>query len=111
MPSSVLPGTPSRKREGATKTENKAWDPGGSTINKVNSHLHFLISAVEISEPNNAEDFDNGSDSKTDLDYLANMLVVGQNCYILSDSGNFVEVNDFSPDYETKKIPIEDAVV
>ena len=39
------------------------------------------------------------------------MSVVGQICYILSDSGNCVEINSFSPDYKTKKIPIVDAAV
>ena len=39
------------------------------------------------------------------------MSVVGQNCYILSDSGTFAEFNVFSLDYETKNIPIVDAVV
>ena len=39
------------------------------------------------------------------------MPVVGQNFYILSDSGSFAEVNAFSPDYETKNIPIVDAAV
>ena len=41
-----------------------------------------------------------------ELDSHANMPVVVQNCYILSDSGNFVEFNAFSPDHKTKKIPI-----
>ena len=78
----------------------------------------MIISTVEISELNNVEESDNdttskiqGLDSRMDLNSHDNIPVVGQNCYILSDSGNFVEVNDFSPDYETKKIPIEDAVV
>ena len=53
-----------------------------------------------------------GSDSRTDFNYNANMPVVGQNCYILSDSGTSAEVNAFSPGYETKNIPIlEEAVL
>ena len=47
-----------------------------------------------------------GSDSRTELDSYANMPVVGKNCYILYESGTFAEVNTFSPDYETKEIPI-----
>ena len=39
------------------------------------------------------------------------MPVVGQNCYILSNSVTFVEFNAFSPDYETKNIPIVDAAL
>ena len=96
VPSYVFPGTPSRQREVATKTENKAWDPNGSTISQLNSHLHLIISTVDISELNNAEYSDNdansetqGLESRTEIDSHANMPVFGQNCYILSDSGNF----------------------
>ena len=96
VPFYVFPGTPSRQREVATKTENKAWDPNGSTISQLNSHLHLIISTVDISELNNAEYSDNdansetqGLESRTEIDSHANMPVFGQNCYILSDSGNF----------------------
>ena len=98
--------------------ENKTWDPGGSKISQVNSHLRFLISTVDISELNNANESDNdatpetqGLESRTDLDSHANMPVVGQNYYIISDSGTFAEVNDFLPEYETKNIPILDATL
>ena len=84
----------------------------------MNSHLRLIISTVEISELNNYKESGNdatsetqGSDSSTELDSHTNMPVVGQNCYIVSDSGNFAEVNYFSPDYKTKKIPIVDSVV
>ena len=84
----------------------------------MNSHLRLLISTVEISKINNANDSNNDatsetqvSDYRTELESHANMQVVGQSCYILSDSGTFVEVNAFSPDYETKNIPIVDAGV
>ena len=94
--SSVFLGTLSRRRDGATKTENKKWYPGGSTISQVNSHLRLLISTVDISELNNAKEYENyatsetqGSDSGTELEYHANMPLVGQNWYILSDSGTF----------------------
>ena len=118
MPSYVFPGTPSRRREKSTKTENKTWYLGVSTISQANSHLRLLISTIELSELNNAEDSDNdptsetqGSDSRTELDSHANMPVVGQNFYILFDSGIFSEVNAFSPDYTTKNIPIVNAAV
>ena len=104
VPYSVLPGTPSRRRYGAINKENKKWDPGGSTIIQANSQLILLISTVESSELNNAKDSYNvvtpetqGSDSRTDLNYHANMEVVDQNFYILYDSSNFSEVNAFSP--------------
>ena len=78
----------------------------------------MLISTVDISEVNNAKESDNdatsetpGSDSRKELDSHAKMTVVGHNCYILSESGTFAEVNSFSLDYEKKKIPIVDAAV
>ena len=50
----------------------------------MNSHLIFLISIVDISELNNAEDSDNvatsetqGSEFRTELDSHANIPVVG----------------------------------
>ena len=52
-----------------------------------------------------------GLDSRMELNAHANMPVVGQNCYILSESVNFAEVNALSPIYKTKKIPIVDAAV
>ena len=45
------------------------------------------------------------------MDSHATMPLVGQNYYILSESGTFAEVNAFSPDYDTKEIPIVDAEV
>ena len=82
------------------------------------SHLCLLISTIDISELNNAKNSNNdatsetqGLDSRTDLESHANIPVVGQNCYILSDSGTFAEVNALSPDYKTKYIPIVDASV
>ena len=84
----------------------------------MNSHLHLIISTVEISELNNAEDYDNaatsetqGSDSREELNSHSNMSVVDQNWYIISDSGTSAEVNAISPDYKTKNIPIVDAAV
>ena len=84
----------------------------------MNSHLHFLISTIEIIELNNAKEYDydatsetQGLDSRTDLKSHAKMPVVGQNWYILSDAGTFSEVNAFSPYYETKNIPIVGASV
>ena len=41
VPSYVFPGTPSRRRQGETKTENKTWDPGGpSEQSPTLSHLN-----------------------------------------------------------------------
>ena len=50
-------------------------------------------------------------ESRTDLDSHANMPLVGQNYYIISDSGTFAEVNAFLPEYETKNISILDATL
>ena len=116
VPSYVFPWTSSSRREASTKTEIKTWDPGGSKIIQVNSHLILLISTIEISKLSNAEDSDNyatldtqGLDSRADIDSHTNIPVVGQNCYILSDSGIFSEVNALSPENKTKKISIVEA--
>ena len=63
VPSSISPRTPSRRREGATKIENKIWEPGGSEISQVNSNLRLLTSTVDISELNNAKDSDKDTTS------------------------------------------------
>ena len=39
-----------------------------------------------------------------------NMPVLGQSAFVISKSGKTADVNAFSPDYESKQIPIVDAL-
>jgi hypothetical protein len=47
-------------------------------------------------------------DSRSELDYHANMIVVGSNCFVLSDTGRTASVNPYNPEYAAKSIPIVD---
>jgi hypothetical protein len=67
-----------------------------------------VLSAVDVSE----ETTDiNEQDSRTELDSHANMLVVGRNAYIISDTGRVADVNAFTPDCSSMRISIVDAAV
>ncbi|CAJ1952671.1 unnamed protein product [Cylindrotheca closterium] len=48
-------------------------------------------------------------DSRSELDSHANMIVVGSNCFVLSDTGRTASVNPYNPEYAAKSIPIVDA--
>ena len=51
-------------------------------------------------------------DSRTELDSHANMVVIGKHAYIIATSDKTVEVNPFTPDYESlKNVPIVDAAI
>ena len=49
--------------------------------------------------------------SRLELDSHANMPVVGASAHILSKSGETVDVNAYSPDYEPKKVPLVDTAL
>ena len=60
------------------------------------------------------EDMDDDNDdgqSRFELDSHANMPVVGDNAYIIADTGKWVEVSPFSPDYEPIRVKLVDAAV
>ena len=44
-----------------------------------------------------------------DLDIHANMVILGRNWYVVTNSGKIAEIHTFSPDYEAFKVPIVDA--
>ena len=49
---------------------------------------------------------------RTELDFHANMVVVGQHCYIIGLTGETMDVSWFTPDYESlKKVPLVDAAL
>ena len=49
--------------------------------------------------------------STTELDSHANMTVVGLDAYVISETGRTAVVQPYSPDYDTKDIPIVHAAV
>jgi hypothetical protein len=52
------------------------------------------------------------SDSRTELDSHANMVVVGKHCFVVEWTGRTAIVNPFTPDYEAlTKVPIVDAAI
>ena len=118
MPCQCHPMYSPERHPGGDREKPRQKIKHGTQGDQVNSHLRFLVSTVDISKLNNAKDSENvatsetqGLNSRTELNSHENMPVVGQNCYILSDSNNFAEVNAFSPDYDTKNIPIVDTAV
>ena len=54
---------------------------------------------------------DESNESRMELDSHANMPVVGNHAYILSDTGRTADVNAYNPQYEAMVIPIVDAAV
>jgi hypothetical protein len=89
---------------------NQSWDLGSvqdheerTQLCKINvpDYLYLLmsttmVSAIDVSEE--ATDMDE-EESRTKLDSHANMLVVGRNTYIISDTGRIADVNPFTSDY------------
>ena len=68
------------------------------------------LSSVDENEMNDTS-YDVEKVSTTELDSHANMPVVGQDCYIISETGKTAVVQPYSPDYENKDIPIVHAAV
>ena len=70
------------------------------------------LSSVNENEMNDTSyDYDVEKVSTTELDSHANMPVVGLDSYIISETGKTAVVQPYSPDYDTKDIPIVHAAV
>ena len=81
-------------------------------LNKYTSHIisTALIAAASDENENNNDAQD--SNSRTELDSHANMVVVGNNCLIVEWSGRTAIVNPFTPEYEAlPEVPIVNAAV
>ena len=72
-----------------------------------NPYLSSIISAAH--QLNNEQNHD--LELRTELDSHANMTVVGQNSYIVMDTGKLAEVNPYNPDYKSMRLPIVDATL
>ena len=102
--------------------DNQTWDPGRvqdqtkrNKLIKINvpEYIYSLLSTVMVSAVDVIEEdgIEVVESSRTELDSHANMPVVGKNAYIISDTGRVADVNPFTPDYDSMRIPIVDAAV
>ena len=67
---------------------------------------------ARVCDMNDNEDKYEESDSRSELDSHANMVVLGQHCYIISSSGRLAEVNAFAREVGImKSFPIVAAIV
>ena len=95
----------------------KVWDPGcgdkALEYPKARVPERVFLHVISATEEDNDVSFnDTDNDlSRTEFDSHANMVVVGRHAYILSKSGRKAEVQPYSPEYESKLIPIVDAAI
>ena len=83
---------------------NKQWDPGEC--------VGVTISSFEVGDMTAEDDQILEGESRTKLDSHANMVVVGMNAYVISPTGKTVEVNPFTPEYDSlKDVAVVDAAV
>ena len=71
------------------------------------SNDDIIIKSVNNSENSMSLD----SMSRLELDSHANMPVVGASAQILAESGETVDVNAYSPEYEPRQVPLVDAAL
>ena len=95
---------------------DRPWDPGKGPSVPINSHLSRFLSLadvdVQLDVPvGGGDDKEEAILTRTELDSHANMPVVGRHAYILSDTEKTATVSPYTPDYETREIPIVDAAV
>ena len=73
----------------------------------VTDHIYYLLSNVN-GDPDTAI---RDKDYQTEPDSHANMPVVGSHAYVISDTGRIVDVNLFTPEYNSTQVHIVYAVV
>ena len=74
---------------------------------KPNGHIIAVISSGAAFEAN-----DNNKPLTTELDYHANMVVVGANATVIQETGTCADVNTFANEVDQmKRVPIKDMVV
>ena len=74
---------------------------------KPNEYLRRIL--IASLDPSSKESLD--TQSTTELDSHANMVVMGKYCEILEDTGKVIDVTPFTPDYEPKTTKIVDAAI
>lgn len=81
------------------------WSQPDEFIGQPNAHVCSTINASLASVAN-------VSNGRSELDSHANMVVLGNACFVLRQSGLYADVNAFSPEHETlRKVPIVDAAI
>ena len=81
-------------------------------INEYTSHVISTAIIAAAGDDNQIEKDARDTNSRTELDSHANMVVVGTNSLIIEWSGRTAIVNPFTPDYDAlPEVPIVDAAV
>ena len=74
---------------------------------RLNNHVAEIVARASTSDVTSVD-----SNSNTELDSHANMVVLGKHAFILNSSGKTAQVSPFTPEYDNmKEVPIVDAVV
>ena len=92
---------------------NQPWPRQDKKPLKINvsSFIYSFIATIVAGEVDYGAENDMKEESCIELDYHANMSVVGQHVHVISDTGHIAEVNPFTLDYEATQIPIIYAAV
>ena len=73
----------------------------------LNAHIAEIVARASTSDVTAVD-----SNSNTELDSHANMVVLGRHAFILNLSGKTAQVSPFTPEYDSmKEVPIVDAAV
>ena len=89
-------------------------DPSERTkILKINVSLviYSFVATIMDAKADDGSDTDTREESLTELDYHANMPVVGRHTHVILDTVRIAEANPFTLGYEAMQIPIIDAAV
>ena len=92
------------------RDETQVWDPGvwnREPSSYLKSRIFSEMNKAIISDTSRVEDEDSDDameheESRMELDSHANMVVVGKSAYIISDTGETVDVQPFTSEYEAK---------
>ena len=99
--------------------EQNIWDPVGTQkmdkdydtdAPSLNENFGRLVATEMINDVAN-HDAHGDEDPRTNLDYHADMLLVGRHEDVFSSTGRMAYVKPYMPDYEPMKIQIIDAAV
>ena len=98
--------------EGSPQPEPVQWDPGKEDTPTMvtNDRIYaILANAMTVGCRMDEEDVNGGYCTK--LDSHANIPVLGQHSFILNDTGQTVEVNPFTPQYEAMTAKLVDGAL
>jgi hypothetical protein len=80
---------------------------------RIPANIYSLLATAMVSDIDavDAPSKEAEESSRTELDSHANMLVIDQHAYVISDTGRIADVNPFTPDYNSMQVPIVDAAL